>query len=267
MTSVCFITGNGEKTARDLSSLLTDSKVVDLRGKGRLRNWVDGNFHNYEGHVFIMSLGIVYRVIAGLITDKYHDPAVIAVDDARRYAIAALSGHEGGANRLCWKVAGILGCEPVITTASDTNKRFTLGVGCRKGVTAQEVEEAVKAALNENHLNPEEIRLAGSIDIKLGEKGLLEAFGNMDIPLIFIDFRRIKNFCGSDSVSQAAIRQLDVPGVSEPCALLTGRNSRLIMPRKVFGRVTLALAEESVDRVFLVDSISGKSAGLLRENR
>jgi cobalamin biosynthesis protein CbiG len=246
MIAVCFITGSGEKTAGELAASLPESEVVDLRGKGRLRLWVKDNFHLYQGHVFIMSLGIVYRMIDGLITDKYHDPAVIVVDDARRYAIAALSGHEGGANRLCWQVAGILGCEPVVTTASDTNKRFTLGAGCRKGVSVQEVEDAVQAALDENHLKPDDIRLAGSIDIKRAEKGLRDAFGNMDIPLVFLDSRRIGDFCGSDSVSPAAQRQLGVPGVSEPCALLLGRNSRLVMPRKIFGRVTLALAEEDL---------------------
>ncbi|RLC20473.1 MAG: hypothetical protein DRH56_10300 [Deltaproteobacteria bacterium] len=143
-------------------------------------------------------------------------------------------------------MAGILGCESVVTTASDTNKRYTLGVGCRKGVSAWEVEDAVQAVLDENHLRPEDIRLVGSIDIKRGETGLNEAFRNMDIPLVFLDSSRIGDFCGSDSVSSAAQHQLGIPGVSEPCALLLGRNSQLIMPRKIFGRVTLALAEEDL---------------------
>ena len=247
MIAILYITESGKKTAEELSGLLPDSEAVDLRGKGKLRSWVAENFHNYSGHVFIMSLGIVYRVINNLITDKYNDPAVIVVDDARRYAIAALSGHEGGANRLCWKVAALLGCEPVITTASDTNRYYTLGVGCRKGVDSEEVEAAVREVLDGFNLKPGDIRTAGSIDIKRSEDGLVKAFENLDIPLLFVDSRRIRDFCGSDSVSPAAERQLGVPGVSEPCALLLGRNSRLIMPRRIIGRVTLALAREEVD--------------------
>jgi len=244
MIAVLFITDRGRTAASDLVRLLDDSEAVDLRGKGLLRVWVQENFHRYEGHVFIMSLGIVYRMLNGLITDKYRDPAVVVVDDARRYAIAALSGHEGGANRLCWKVAGLLGCEPVVTTASDTNKPITLGAGCRKGVSCGEVENAVLEALEVHRLETGDVRLAGSIDIKRNEEGLLKAFDKLKIPLVFLDSRRIRDFCGSESDSEAAIRQLGVPGVSEPCALLLGRASELIMPRRIFGRVTLALARE-----------------------
>ncbi len=244
MIALSFITDNGSATAKELAGLLPDSEIVDLRGQGKLRSWVSENFHNYEGHVFIMSLGIVYRVISDLITDKYHDPAVVVIDDARRYAIAALSGHEGGANALCWQVAGLLGCEPVVTTASDTSKRITLGVGCRKGTSATKIETALLEALASRNLEPTDVRLAASIDIKRDETGLREAFINLGIPLVFVDSDRIRSFSGSESVSGAAMRQLGVPGVSEPCALLIGRHTRLLMPRTVIGPVTVALARE-----------------------
>ncbi|MDA3810807.1 MAG: cobalamin biosynthesis protein [Spirochaetaceae bacterium] len=202
------------------------------------------NFHNYDGLVYIMSMGIVYRVIADLITDKYHDPAVVVIDDANRFSIAALSGHEGGANKLAFKTAQILNNQAVITTASDTNKRIILGVGCRKGVAASQIEVAVKSAWLENDLIISEVRLAATVDIKEDEAGMIAAFDNLEIPLILISSDKIKTFTGYNNISDVAMRQLGIPGVSEPCALLAGRNSKLIMDRKIFGDVTIAIARE-----------------------
>ncbi len=245
--AITAITANGLKTAEELSAHLPDSQVFNLKGDGKLRRWTEENFHLYDGHVFIMSMGIVYRIISPLIRDKYQDPAVTVVDDARRYAIAALSGHEGGANRLAFKVAQILDAQPVITTASDTNKRIIIGIGCRKGCSCTEIEDAVLSSLRDNNLGIEDVRLGASVDIKKNEKGMVEAFDKLDIPLLFISQEKIRTFTGYTNRSEAAVRQLGIPGVSEPCALLAGRNTRLIEERKVRGAVTVALALE--DRI------------------
>ena len=69
-----------------------------------------------------MSTGIVVRVIAPLVKSKLEDPAVVVVDDQAQHAISLLSGHLGGANALTLKIAGIIGADPVITTATDVNR-------------------------------------------------------------------------------------------------------------------------------------------------
>ncbi len=242
--AISSITKNGEETAKFLAGFFPGSEVFNLQGKGLLKKWTEEKFHKFEGHIFIMSMGIVYRIIAPLITNKYNDPAVVVVDDARRHAIAALSGHEGGANRLTFKVAQILDAQPVVTTASETNKRIIIGIGCRKGTSCKDIERAVLKTLEENNLQREDTRIAASVDIKKGEPGLIEAFDNMNIPLLFISSEKIKTFTGYKNVSVAALRRLGLPGVSEPCALLAGRNTALILERTIIGPVTIALAKE-----------------------
>ncbi len=76
-------------------------------------------FHRFETHVFIISVGAVVRMIAPFLKDKKVDPAVVCIDDAGQFAICLLSGHVGGGNRETLKIAQALGCQPVITTASD----------------------------------------------------------------------------------------------------------------------------------------------------
>ena len=78
------------------------------------------NWQSFDAFICIMATGSVVRSIAPLLVDKRTDPCVIVVDEKGRHAISLLSGHLGGGNDLSITVAGILGGEPVITTASDT---------------------------------------------------------------------------------------------------------------------------------------------------
>lgn len=76
-------------------------------------------FPAYRGHVFVMAIGAVVRLVAPLLADKRTDPAVVCVDEAGRWAVPVLSGHLGGANDLAREVACLLGGQAVVTTASD----------------------------------------------------------------------------------------------------------------------------------------------------
>ena len=76
-------------------------------------------FPRYRGHVFIMAIGAVVRMVSPLLGTKWKDPAVVCVDEAGRFAVSVLSGHAGGANDLAERVAVILGGRAVVTTASD----------------------------------------------------------------------------------------------------------------------------------------------------
>ena len=76
-------------------------------------------FAQYDHLVFFLATGAVTRLIAPCLDSKTTDPGVLAVDEAGRFVIPVLSGHQGGANAFARTVAGHLGATPVITTASD----------------------------------------------------------------------------------------------------------------------------------------------------
>jgi len=73
----------------------------------------------YEVIIAMMSIGIVVRGIAPLITDKWFDPAVVVIDEALHYAIPLLGGHHG-ANEMALRLfnGGIVH-QSIITTATD----------------------------------------------------------------------------------------------------------------------------------------------------
>jgi len=85
----------------------------------RLADCVKERFSLFKEHVFIMSTGIVVRVIAPCIVSKTKDPAVVVMDEKGRHVISLLSGHIGGANRLAKAISEKLQATPVITTATD----------------------------------------------------------------------------------------------------------------------------------------------------
>jgi cobalt-precorrin 5A hydrolase len=86
---------------------------------GPLRRALPAIWADHDAIVAVMALGIVVRLVGPLAADKRRDPAVVAVDEAGRFAISVLGGHGAGANDLAREVAEALGALPVITTASD----------------------------------------------------------------------------------------------------------------------------------------------------
>lgn len=76
-------------------------------------------FGECEQLVCFLATGAVMRLLAPLLGDKHADPGVVCVDEAGRFAVSLVGGHGGGANELARAVGGVLGAEPVVTTATD----------------------------------------------------------------------------------------------------------------------------------------------------
>jgi cobalt-precorrin 5A hydrolase/precorrin-3B C17-methyltransferase len=93
---------------------------------GQAAATVKAQWHDVDGLVLFLATGAAVRIIAPLLADKHHDPAVVCVDEAGRFSVALCGGHAGGANELARTVAGYLAAEPVITTGSDSVGRAGL---------------------------------------------------------------------------------------------------------------------------------------------
>lgn len=124
-----------------LSQTIEDGSGIQF---AKLPDAVSDHFHRFRSHVFIMSAGIVVRVIAPHIRHKTEDPAVVVVDDSGRFAISLLSGHLGGANELAQTVARLIGGIPVITTATDVNGLPSIDMIAKRQNLVIENPEAIK---------------------------------------------------------------------------------------------------------------------------
>ena len=203
------------------------------------------NKEKYEGLVYITASGIAVRSIASFIKNKYDDPAVVCVDTSGRFVISILSGHEGGANRLAYKLASAIDAQPVITTGTEVHKKYIIGIGCRKEINKKNIFNAINYIINLGQIFLKDIRLIAPVDVKKNEKGLVDACDELDIPLVFINIDEIKKFSGQIIVSKAAKRHFGIVGVCEPCVLIAGRRTILILQKQIINGVTVALAKEN----------------------
>lgn len=103
-------------------------------------------FTHYDQLIFFLATGAVTRLIAPCLGSKTTDPGVLAVDEAGRFVIPVLSGHQGGANAFARTVAGYLGATPVITTASDVIGGLSLDLLAETLGWVAEPAERLKAA-------------------------------------------------------------------------------------------------------------------------
>jgi cobalt-precorrin 5A hydrolase len=202
-------------------------------------------FHRYRGLVYVMPSGVVVRAIAPCLNHKTRDPAVVAVDVGHRYAVSLCSGHEGGANDLAIAVSNAIGAEPVISTTTEAVKGLIAGVGCRRGVSASQVIAALRNGLALADRRLDEVRLVASVEIKKNETGLLAAAAELGLPLRFIAAEEIRRHEPRWQTSVLVRERVNLPAVAEPCALLAGRRTQLILPKTIVDQVTVALAQES----------------------
>ena len=112
-------------------------------------------FNDVDAMVFVGSVGIAVREIAPHVRDKATDPAVVSIDELGQFCVPLLSGHIGGANDLALELAAALGATPVITTATDINKKFSVDAwAARNGYVIGNLNraKAVSAAILEKNV-------------------------------------------------------------------------------------------------------------------
>ena len=137
--------GRWEKTDRQVEI----QSVVKCRGESRrnedapLEELVKEAFSSADALIFWCAAGIAVRCIAPCLTHKSQDPAVLVLDEKGKHCISLLSGHMGGANALAGTVSALCGAEPVITTGTDTEHRFSVDEFARcNGLVVTDWEKA-----------------------------------------------------------------------------------------------------------------------------
>ncbi|WP_159876035.1 cobalamin biosynthesis protein [Aquitalea denitrificans] len=242
-TAIWTVRESALPLARQLASAL-DATVYQpwQQPDDNARQQFAAAFHQHRQWVLLMASGIAVRYLDGLPQSKLTDPAVVVLDEAARFAIPLLSGHEGGANTLAYHVARLTGATPAITTATEALKPLTLGIGCRRGKSADAIEQAVLQALAVRSLS--EVREVATIDLKADEVGLLEFCARHALPLRVIVRSDVAARGWTGQPSAWVQQNVGVDGVCEPCALIASPRGRLLVPKMAREGVTVAVVED-----------------------
>ena len=142
--AILSITNNGRELALRIKESMKSVDVFFIKkdtdykndevivvNKG-LKEFIPQIFDKYDYLVFIMATGIVVRTIAPLIISKFSDPAILVMDEKGNNIISLLSGHMGGANEMTLYMSDLINSHPVITTATDVNKKSSLDMIAKK---------------------------------------------------------------------------------------------------------------------------------------
>lgn len=245
-----------------------------------------------------MATGIVTRKIAPLLTGKWTDPPVVAIDDELTYAIPLLGGHHGAnaiARALYDKAVVRL---PVISTASEAKgvpsletiaseigrriinrtstksinasllqkpvdtvqlkgpkvvivdddvavlsrnegTRLVIGLGSRKGIGKEAVLKAIDEGLAEINASVDHVQVVATAVLKSHEKGILDAVSELGKPIAFVPHGIIN---ASTSQTESRSTMIGLLGVAEPCALALSSLKELVLAKKAYGGVTIAIA-------------------------
>lgn len=123
-----------------------------------------------------------------------------------------------------------------------------LGIGCRKGASADDIEKAFQQALGQSGIEEESIVGVFSIDLKKDEEGLLAFCENHGWTLTTYSAAVLEKVEGSVSHSDFVKEITGVDGVCERSALADADD--LIYERHSFGALTIAIARKNISYQF-----------------
>lgn len=118
---------------------------------------------------------------------------------------------------------------------------LTLGVGCRRETSHQDIEALFVTICETNHLDPKAFSSVCSINIKENEPGLLTFCQKHGLQLQIYTAQELNELEGYFSSSAFVKKAVGVDNVCERCAVLAS-NGQLLVPKTIGSGVTMAVA-------------------------
>lgn len=219
-TVIVALTEAGRQLAEELSAGM-ESSALWYKPKPFAEK-VQQAFSNGSPLIFICATGIVVRTLAPVIGTKQQDPPVLVIDENCQFVIPLLSGHEGGANHWGMQIAHRIDAQLVLTTAKNyTQPVYTVGMGCERGCTVEELHTLLLYCLDMAGLDLQDITSINSIDIKADEIGLIELAKKLNKPYQTYSAKALSAVDALLSTrSEYVYKTVGVYGVAESAALL-----------------------------------------------
>ena len=130
--------------------------------------------------------------------------------------------------------------EPFKTTLRLIPKCVIIGIGCRRGISKEAIENAVNTVLSVSGADPRAVVSVASIDLKEDEAGLLDFCRDAGLPVKFYSADELNSVQGDFTSSDFVKSVTGVDCVSERAALI--RADKLIIKKTALLGVTVAAA-------------------------
>jgi len=124
-------------------------------------------------------------------------------------------------------------------------RKYSLGIGCKKGKNGSDIEEFVLECLKEKGLDINSVRTISSIDIKKDEEGIIGFADKYRIPFVTFDKETLSKAEGDFASSDFVIRNVGIDNVCERAAVTAlGKDAGLIVNKVCKNGMTLAVAKK-----------------------
>lgn len=131
-----------------------------------------------------------------------------------------------------------------------TPRNMTVGIGCRKNIPAEQLEQNLKSILSEAGLDIAQAEKITSIDLKKDEPALLALAEKYHLPFETFSAEKLREVENVTARSSFVERTTGVDNVCERAALAGCRDGRLVLGKTVGDGMTAAVVRRAVRLVF-----------------
>ena len=123
---------------------------------------------------------------------------------------------------------------------------FSIGVGCRRGASTEQILEAIQVGLDQIGISRKSVQGIYSIDLKANEVGIQEAAQVLGVPFRTFSAEKVQavNEDRGLSCSGYVREKIGVDGVCEATSLLGTKQGELVLPKQKLNGVTVAISQE-----------------------
>lgn len=140
--------------------------------------------------------------------------------------------------------------QPFLHTLHLQPRNLVLGVGCRKGITAEQLEQAFQQVLEQYQIEEKRIGAVGTIDLKQQEAGLLAWTAQRKLSIAFYTAEQLQHVTGVFTPSAFVQQIAGVDNVCERSAALASNGGRQIVAKQKLEGITMAIYEKAVELSF-----------------
>lgn len=123
-------------------------------------------------------------------------------------------------------------------------KEYVIGIGCKRGKAAEQIDHFVNRALKESGISMEQVAAFASIDRKKDEEGILWMSSHYGISFVTCSAEELQQVEGNFHASEFVKSQVGVDNVCERAALrFSGPDGILITGKQAEDGITVAIAK------------------------
>lgn len=140
----------------------------------------------------------------------------------------------------------------VITSTEDTfdtalllkPKEYIIGIGCKKGKSAVEIDDFIQKKIAEFNISITQIFALASIAQKSDEQGIIEWCQKERVPFLTYTAEQLQNVKGSFTESSFVKEHMGIGNVCERAALKACKKAgKIILPKCIENGITIAIAK------------------------